>query len=298
MTRVLSAVVVCLVLSAPRAFAQWDTYVSHAGSDANTCIATAPCATFQRAFDVIAANGVIHVVDSGVYGSVLITHGVTIDGGGMATTLLSAGAGIHTNSPQFSVVAGSTDVVSIQNFTISGSGQAQIAIGVTTAGALHVENCSFSGFTSTAINFQATGGLLAMKHVHIYDMQSATGVYVNNARASLDDVTLNRLQTGVLSVGSSTVTVHRSTANGNAEGFAAAYGPTAELHVDDCLMTNNQWGVVVSNGARAYLGRSTLNNNFIAAMFNDGASILVSYGDNHFVSNASDGLFTSTIPLK
>jgi hypothetical protein len=298
MMRVLSALVVCLVLSAPQAFAQWDTYVSSTGSDLNNCVSSAPCATFQKAFNQMASDGVIHVIDSGAYGYVLITHSVTIDGRGLATTLNTSGGGIIINRPQFSVSAGANDVVSIQNITMSGEGQAPTAIGFTTGSALHVENCSFTGFTGTAINFQATEGVLVMNHVNIYDMQTGTGVYVNNARASLNDVSLTRLQTGVLSAGSSTVTVRRSTANGNAQAFAAAYGPTAELHVDECLMTNNQWGVVVSNGARAYVGRSTLNNNFISALFNDGASILTSYGNNQFASNASDGLFTSTITLK
>jgi hypothetical protein len=101
-----------------------------------------------------------------------------------------------------------------------------------------------------------------------------------------------------LASGSSTVSIRRSTANGNGSGFVAAYGPTAELHVDDCMLTNNQWGIVVASGARAYISRSTLSNNFITALFNDGSSTLVSFGNNQFASNASDGAFTATATVK
>jgi len=70
------------------------------------------------------------------------------------------------------------------------------------------------------------------------------------------------------------------------------------LHIDDCTMTNNQWAVVAGQGATAYVSRSTLTNNFITALFNDGTSHLISYGDNRFASNASDGAFTGLASVK
>ena len=70
------------------------------------------------------------------------------------------------------------------------------------------------------------------------------------------------------------------------------------LNVDDCMMTNNQWAVVVSQGAKAYVGRSSFFNNGITALFNDGMSFAISYGTNQFAGNASDGAFTSGMALK
>jgi len=300
MKRALAALIACLVLPATSAFAQqaFDTYVASTGADANSCLRTSPCATFTRAFAQTIGNGVIHVVDSGTYGRLTITHGITIDGGNVGTTLFAGGLGLNVSPATFLVNAGASDVVTIQNFTISGSGSTTVAIGVTAGGALHVQNCVFNGYANAAIDFRASNGVLDMKNVTITDVPSGTGVYVSNARAMLDDVGIHHTQTAVLAAGSATVTIRKSTANGNGTGFAAAYGPTAELHVDDCVMTNNQWAVVVSGGARGYVGRSTLNNNTITALFNDGSSFLVSFGNNQFSSNASDGAFTSTAAVK
>jgi len=302
MKRLAVTFVACFLISSSSAFAGWDTYVSSTGSDVNTCSRSAPCATLAGAFGATFANGVIHVIDSGAYGILTITHGITIDGGNVAATLSSGGNQIFF-APQFTVSAGASDIVIIMNFTMSGSnrysfGGSQSAIAVTSVGGLHVQHCTFVGYVSAAIDFRATGADLELTDVTISDIPSGTGVYVANARGSLDNVRIHHTQTAVLAAGSSTVSIRRSTVNGNGSGFVAAFGPTAEIHVDDCMMTNNQWAIVVSGGAQAYLSRSSLFNNFITAMFNDGASSLVSYGSNQFASNASDGAFTSTVPVK
>jgi hypothetical protein len=280
----------------------WDVYVSSTGADNTACLRAAPCATFAFAFAQLSGNGVIHVVDQGSYGTVRITHGVTFDGGGIASQLAFGGTGLPIG-PVFQVAAGASDVVTIENFTMSGNNEtsslvSQSAIAVTSVGALHVEHCTFVGFNNAAIDFRATEALLDMKDVTIADIPNGNGVYVSNARASLEHVSISRTRTAVLSAGSSTVNVSHSSFNGNSEALAAAYGPTAEIHVDDCTITNNNWAVVASQGATAYVSRSTLTNNFIAALLTDGSSFLVSYGNNQFASNASDGLFTSTTSVK
>jgi len=299
MKRVRAALaLVCLGFSSS-AFAGWDTYVSSTGSDANAptgCTRVLPCATFSGTFGATVANGVIHVIDQGAYGTLTITHGVTLDGGNIGSAIGGSGSTIFLASQI--VVNAPSAIVTIENLTLSGSNIAPNGIAVTNVGGLHVQNCTFSGFTTAAINFQSASGQLEMTNVSISDIPSGNGVIVVNARAALDSVRIHHTQTAVLASGSSTVSIRRSTVNGNGSGFVAAYGPTAELHVDDCMMTNNQWAVVVASGARAYLSRSTLSNNFITAMFNDGMSSLISYGDNHFASNASDGTFTSTLTTK
>jgi len=292
------AIVACLVFRSTSAFAGIDSWVSSTGSDASSlCLRSAPCATFTKAFSQTSTGSVIHVLDSGAYGTLTITKSVTIDGGGIGTTLGSDGDSI-SNIPQFVINAGSADVVTLQNFTMSGGHFSSDAISVSNVGALHVQNCVFVAFATAAVSFQAANGLLDMKNVTIMDMPTGTGVYVANARASLDDVSLNHLQTGVLAAGSSTVSIRHSTANGNGTAFAAAFGPTAQLNVDDCMMTNNQWAVVVSQGAKAYVGRSSFFNNGITALFNDGMSFAISYGTNQFAGNASDGTFTAGMALK
>jgi hypothetical protein len=295
-------VAACLSASSvPSSATTFDAYISSTGTDTGSCFRNAPCATLAYAFTQLAVNGVIHVVDQGTYGVVTITHSVTIDGGGLVSSTAGGGVTI-TNSAIFKVAAGASDVVTIKNITISGqsglgTGQPS-AIAVTSVGALHVEDCTFAGFSSAGVDFRATNALLDMKNVTITDVGNGDGVYVANARATLEHVSISRTQTAVLAAGSSSVSIAHSTANGNGSGFVAAYGPTAEIHVDDCTMTDNQWAVVAGQGAKAYVSRSSLFNNYITALFNDGSSFLVSYGDNRFAGNASDGAFTSTASVK
>ena len=290
------------ICTASTAYAQpdWDSYVASTGSDANSCIRSAPCATYMRAFAQTQVGGIIHAVDAGAYGALVITHSITIDGGGISSPLLAGGAVFFTttNAP-FYINAGATDIVTIENMTMGGNhGMFPGGINVNAVGTLHVQNCLLTGYHDFGINFHATGAELQLKDVTITDMPAGTGVYVSNARASLDHVAIHSTQAGVISAGSSAVSITHSTANGNAEAFAAGYGPTAGIHIDDCLMTNNEWAVVVANGAKAYVGRSSLFNNTISALFNDGSSFLYSFGTNQLIGNAVDGLFTATVSLK
>src|SRR5262245_45331827 len=114
MKRLAVTFVACLLVSAPSAFAGWESYVSSTGSDANVpfCTRALPCATFAAAFGATAQNGVIHVVDSGAYGILTITHGITIDGSNVGTTLIAGGNGI-LSGPQITVSAGVSDIVTI-----------------------------------------------------------------------------------------------------------------------------------------------------------------------------------------
>ena len=67
-----------LVLSLP-AQAQNGTltrsFVSSAGLDSNSCMITAPCATFAEAYTKISANGIIAALDPGKYGPITISIG-------------------------------------------------------------------------------------------------------------------------------------------------------------------------------------------------------------------------------
>src|SRR6266436_9553877 len=65
------------------------TWVSGVGDDANPCSRTAPCKTFAGAISKTADGGEIDALDPAGYGAVTITKGMTIDGGGFASILVS-----------------------------------------------------------------------------------------------------------------------------------------------------------------------------------------------------------------
>src|SRR4030081_545749 len=58
------------------------TWVSGTGDDVNPCSRTAPCKTFAGAMSKTADCGEIDALDPAGYGSVTLTKGIKIDGGG------------------------------------------------------------------------------------------------------------------------------------------------------------------------------------------------------------------------
>jgi len=75
-----AALVVSVALcSAARA----RVFVSGVGSDSNPCSRTAPCRTFQKGHDTVAAGGEVVALDPAGYGAVIITKSVTITGEGL-----------------------------------------------------------------------------------------------------------------------------------------------------------------------------------------------------------------------
>ena len=95
----LSAIAVAAMLvpalhAAPALALLNKSYVSNTGSNANSCAdALNACATFAGALAKTAAGGEISVVNTGDYGTMIITKSVNItnDGAGEASILTPAG---------------------------------------------------------------------------------------------------------------------------------------------------------------------------------------------------------------
>src|ERR1700686_5447055 len=75
------AISLCAMTSAAQAQAT-RTWVSGVGDDANPCSRTAPCKTWPGAISKTANCGEIDALDPGGFGTVTITKGIKIDGGG------------------------------------------------------------------------------------------------------------------------------------------------------------------------------------------------------------------------
>src|ERR1700690_2415171 len=81
------------------------SFVSSAGLDSNSCMITAPCATFQTAYTKVGANGIIAALDPGKYGPITITGPVTINGNGWAAiTGPASGTAITISSVSGNVI--------------------------------------------------------------------------------------------------------------------------------------------------------------------------------------------------
>src|SRR5580704_2216272 len=125
MIKIAHFMVLASVLACPlTAYASNETWVSHTGSDNNTCFTpSAPCKTLSVALGQTSPGGQINVMDSGDFGPVIITQAVSI---------VNATSGTATNLGQYQtvltqpligsiiIVAGTNGVVTVRGFVLNG----------------------------------------------------------------------------------------------------------------------------------------------------------------------------------
>lgn len=276
-------------------------WVSGVGDDANPCSRTAPCKTFAGAISKTLAGGVIDVLDPGGFGAVTITKSITIETDGAIGGILASG----TNG--IIVDAGPSDVVILRNLSFDGFGTGLRGVNFIAGGALHVERCSFEGFTQAAIGFEPSGAASLFVHDTVIhgnragiqvrggasaveasiertsvDGDTGNGIRVlDNAKALLRDVTVSGVgKVGLQvwsSLGEATANVERSTfAHSGGAGIAVGGG---------------------SNPSVVRLGDSTVVGNLIGLDIKAMGSVL-SFGDNRIADNVSTEAPTAVLPLQ
>jgi nitrous oxidase accessory protein NosD len=191
-------------------------YVSLSGSDANNCGPTSPCRTFAMALTQVNPDGEVLVLDSGAYGTMTITQGVSIIAppGVYAGISVFSGDGVTINAPGAKVV--------LKGLTINGLGGSN-GIQVSAANLLRIENCTVTNFTSGA----------------------AIGI-VAPVNASITDTMVSSSAYGVWIDGGATAVIHRSRAIGNSEGFYAHWGtggPLLMVISDSIAEYNSGWAI-------------------------------------------------------
>jgi hypothetical protein len=290
--RTFIAFFVILITTASLAHAQATrTWVSGVGDDANPCSRTAPCKTFAGAISKTAAGGYINVIDPGGFGAVTITKSITIDG-------LGAQSGILTSSGLSGIIVNAAvgDTVILRNLSIEGVGTGANGVRVIAAGQVHVENCTIQNFTSNGILFQSPG-TLSVTDVSIKGVRDQA-VYMQSGHGNINRLTANGSGTGVLAGFTSVVTVKNSFVSGGEIGYAASYNAAAEINIEDSISTNNRYGVLVQTGAIARMSNVSVYNSSTAGVYNDGASRVVSFGNNKFGGNVTDGAAPTMTPVR
>jgi hypothetical protein len=112
------------------------TFLSAAGSDSNNCAnVLTPCRHLATAFAATAANGEIYVLDPANYGSLTITHGVSIEGHGWASIAPAANGNAITISANpgdkiniIGVVLDGTALTSTNGIMFTSGGSLTVAI--------------------------------------------------------------------------------------------------------------------------------------------------------------------------
>jgi hypothetical protein len=253
-----------ILVTAPVHAQATRTWVSGVGDDVNPCSRTAPCKTFAGAISKTAAGGEISVLDPAGFGAITITKAITINGegtiGGITASLVN---GVIVN-------AGVNDRVVLRNIAINGVGNGINGIRYLAGKSLLVDRVTISGFTSRGIDVSLAGnGNLHVKDTVITN--APTGVRVTTtaglAIASLDNVTLMGLGTGVEGAANSRITISNSDISSNTSTGVFANASTTQINVDSCEISFNE--VAGINAAVAGSAIRLTNND----IFNNSASI-------------------------
>ncbi len=266
----------------------WNrVFMSTTGSDSNNCSDPAtPCRSFVGAQAQTNVGGEMIAMATGGYGLLNITQSVTING--------PAGVVIFSNFPVSVNAPGATVV--LRGLTIDGTGQTGNGITVTSVGQLHVESCVITGW-ATGVGSGGNGiffnsaGQLSVKDTIVRGNGNA-GIFVSpssgNSFASIDRCRVEQNFYGVLTIGSTTVTVKDSMASGNAQALQAEGG---DLNVEGCVVANNGYGLLANPGTiRA--SNCTITGNSTGLYFLGGS--LISRGNNTVQGNTTKGSFSGT----
>jgi len=303
-----------LSLAMPAFGAAQRTFVASYGLDTNPCSVTQPCRGFAAALLLTNTGGEIIVLDSAGYGSVTINKAVSIiaPAGAYAGVTNGSGDGIVVNAPGAHVVLRGLDINGLG--TSTGSGILHVA-----AASLLIDRCTVAGFANTAgpgptgISIQAGPATIANSEVR---NNSRGGIAVRGTDPGNPlRVTIVKTQiigngsisgapedAGLTVLGGALVTVKDSVARGNFRGYSAcgrgAPEPAgAALSIESSLSDGNAVGIFVGVNAVACalrISNSTITNNSLFGIEQQGGAVVTSLGTNFVYANAAAETFGLT----
>jgi hypothetical protein len=278
------------------------TWVSGVGDDVNPCSRTAPCKTWAGAISKTAVNGEINALDPGGFGTLTITKGITVDGGGTQASTLATGASSGFLVNIAAPVAADRQMVIIRNVSINGTGGSggvasggQMGVRILAAKSVSIQNCAIFGFT--AGNAQgirdertAANSFLAVDNCTIenngsHGIITGLGASGSNQKASISNTRLlNNGGIGIAAIGGSQVMVSNTVSAFNTTaGFEAEGG--ASLNLESCVASRNATGVLAQTAAtirmsNVYVGQNTTG-------VNNSAATVRSFGNNRIDTDNS-----------
>ena len=293
-----AALALAVTLPAAPAQAAGRTFVSAAGNDSNPCTITLPCRNLQAAYNAVAANGQVEVLDPGNYGSLTITGPVNIQGHGWAGMSTNTGAAITINSPN------ATDKIFISGVVLDGLGiSGTNGIVFNSGGSLNVKDSVIRNFAIDGITLNAAAPVRISDTV----VSDNTNVGINFQPGGAADLTLERVQAignsniGILIEGKNapegavvTGTCADCVLSGNgdgfySEGFLISAQPTGTIV--NCKIANNNIGLVLSYST-VNLAQTTISNNKTDG-FSTQFGTLKSFGNNFITDTTNIGILMS-----
>jgi hypothetical protein len=273
------------------------TFVSGTGSDAGTCTASAPCATFQFAHDKTDTGGSINVLTSGSFGPIIITKSINIVAQGVTAliqTLNPSDCTSGTRSSAVCVKASASSVVRLSGLTIDLNGAAAGGIVFDTGAALHVQRSFIQRTARDGIDFFPQGA----SELYVSDTtltNVADGIFVEPGNNGTATAVISRVRVekaGFASVvlfgpGVVAATIRDSVLSGVLSSFGNRAGIIAQpgnksmdVTIDRASIQGSDIGVdSVLDRAFVRIGRSTITGTTRALRGGSGTRLVVHPGN-------------------
>jgi hypothetical protein len=243
-------------------------FVSGLGLDTNPCSVTQPCRTFQQAFNTVAVNGEIQVLDPAGYGQLTITHGISIQGHGFGGMIQ-----VPVGATAITVNVTTGDPVILNGLVIDGAGTGRNGIAITSGPSVQILNSVVRHFEDGISYTPTTSGANLLIEDTVVSDNSDGGMFLNPGGANVQ-ATLNRI-----------------TANNNREGVAVGPGVVTATIANSVMSNNSVRGLVTVTGT-TWLAKNVISGNGIGvAIFNGTVN---SYGDNYINNNGTPVMGTLT----
>jgi len=279
---------------------------ARSGNNANACDnINTPCQTFAGAVTQLFPDGEVIVLDSGGYGPVTITKGVTIEAPAGVTAFVHPPAG-----DAITINAALTDKVTLRGLTLNVGANAGIT--VNSVGTLNVEKCVVTGFFNQGIKM-LSAGRLNVKGTDIETCGVGVLLFTTGViEASIDHCHLDgNSNAGFIaestSPGSSSTTATYSTANHNGTGWTCGNSTTGKdvLNLEFCTGSENDtdglFGASLAAQSAARYSNCVFANNGIFGVTHLGAGTFESRGNNTITGNGgatnTNGAIIALTPL-
>jgi hypothetical protein len=281
------------------------TFLSAAGNDSNSCANVAtPCRHLATAFAATAADGEIYVLDPANYGSLTITHGVSIEGHGWASIAPVSG------NPAITINANPGDKINIIGVVLDGTALASTnGIVFNSGGSLTVADSvvrNFAGATTTGngILIQPTSGTVSFVITNtIVSNNGFAGIFYRPPNGStagaygvIDHVTATsnqfglNIQTANGGLGTALAISNSVASNNNSTGIFfqnATAGLSCSID-NSSISGNGNFGIDAETSSDLQIGRSVISYNATGIENNTTPNRVFSYQDNRINSNTTN----------
>src|SRR6516162_7340211 len=147
----------------PAHAARARVFVASYGNDSNPCTFGSPCKTFQQAVNVVAVGGEVAAIDSAGFGTITISHSVTITSPPGVEAGIAAPA---SGAAAITINAGPGDIINASGLTLNGANVPNsTGIAFNSGGRLNIQDTVIRNFTGDGILFNPNSTTLSQIYV-------------------------------------------------------------------------------------------------------------------------------------